>query len=90
MSARERLRVLCEEFGLSYTENLRAECVRLFRAGWFRRGIAAKLGLTISQVRRRIEDVLGPGNKSDGAYRRSARGFRPSGRKGVKARLVKP
>lgn len=25
MSARERLRVLCEEFGLSYTENLRAE-----------------------------------------------------------------
>ena len=25
MSARERLRVLCEELGLSYTENLRAE-----------------------------------------------------------------
>lgn len=71
-------------------KNLRAECVRLFRAGWFRREIAAKLGLTISQVRRRIEDVLGPGNKSDGAYRRSARGFRPSGRKGIKARLVKP
>jgi hypothetical protein len=34
--------------------------------------------------------VLGDGKKEDGALRRSARGFRPSGRKGVKARLVKP
>ena len=72
------------------TVDRRAECVRLFRMGWFRREIAAKLGLSISQVRDRIRSVLGDGKKEDGALRRSARGFRPSGKKGVPAKLVRP
>lgn len=37
------------------------ECVRLFRAGWRHRDIAARLGLTTSQVGHRCRRILGAG-----------------------------
>jgi len=53
--------------------DLRGECVRLFRAGWFCREIAAHLGITTFMVRKRVNMVLGKGTKGDGGRRRSAR-----------------
>lgn len=71
-------------------DDRRGECVRLYRLGWFRREIAAKLGMTISQVRRRIVSVLGLSDKAEGPRRLAARGYRTPGKKGGKARLVRP
>ncbi len=53
--------------------DLRAECVRMYRAGYFFREIGARLGLTVAQVGERVRSVLGSGKKSDGPNRRDAR-----------------
>lgn len=49
-----------------------AECVRLYRQGWFHREIGKLLGLTRRQVELRVASVLGR-NPGDGGRRRGAR-----------------
>ena len=53
--------------------DLRAECVRMFRSGLHYHEIGKRLGLSVTQVGRRVRSVIGKGSKHDGSTRRAAR-----------------
>lgn len=62
------VRRVLEQRGIAIRKGIRrghdaylAECVRLYRSGMFHREIAAKLGLTVSQVGHRCRRILGSG-----------------------------